>query len=105
TAHRLPPRLTGLRIPRREGMKLQEITPLAVEGPSGKPPNRIVTPLTGTLTLDSLGPFAADLCTLTLPTERVVLGRGAGPGHGQVPALGRIHLLTEPVSAAVPLDA
>lgn len=106
-ADKLPPRITGLRIPRREGMKLQEIVPLAVTAATDSGVTRIRTPLTGTLALDSLGPLAADIRTRTLPSERLVLGQAidAPAKRHHVAPLTRLHLLTEPAAEVVPLDA
>src|SRR5262249_38085582 len=101
-------RLTGLRIPRREGMKLQEIGLFEV-GPSAaqRPPSAVVTPVTGPLELESLGALAADIRTRTLPYERGVFGKAANTERKSHPvaALSRIHLVTEPTADVLPLDA
>lgn len=105
-ADRLPPGLSGLRLGRREGMKLQEIVALAVEAASDMAPPKLVTSLTGPLELASLGPIASELRTRTLPSERTVLGRAAVATRGErVSALGRVHLVSDAVAEVVPLDA
>lgn len=107
-AERLPPNLTGLRIPRREEMKLQELSLLEV-GPASqqRPAAAVVTPLTGALDLETLGGLAADIRTRTLPHERLVVGKATSSERQthQVAALSRIHLITKPVAEAMPLDA
>lgn len=106
-AERLPASLTGLRIPRREGMKLQEIGLFEV-GPDAatRPPGTLVTPLTGAVELETLRELAAEMRTRTLPHERVVIGKSAAPARQSFPvaALSRVHFVTEPASEALPLD-
>ncbi|MCC6419331.1 MAG: hypothetical protein IT429_13940 [Gemmataceae bacterium] len=105
-ADRLLPGLTGLRVPRREGMKLHEIVALAVDATPGKSDRPVVaTPLTGRLEAEALQDLADDLRVRTLPEERLVLGKGAGGGRHAVPALSRVHFITEPVAAATPVEA
>jgi hypothetical protein len=106
-ADRLPSGLSGLRIPRREGMKLHELGAFAVHPASGEAPRKIVTPITGLLELSSLGPTADELRTRNAPEDRSVLGNAAGKTRkpGPLPPLGRIHLLSDPVVESVPLDA
>lgn len=107
-AERLPANLTGLRIPRREGMKLQEIglfevNPTAPPRPAGA----VVTPLTGGLDLTTLGGLAAEIRTRNLPHERSLISKATTPARQPhpVPALSRVHFVTEPVADVFPLDA
>lgn len=107
-AGRLPAGLTGLRLPRHEGMKLQEIGLFEVgPGTSKRPPGAIVTPLTGAVEPDALKQLAVEIRTRTLPHERTVLGRAAMPANHSFPVLplARAHFVTEPVTEALPLDA
>jgi hypothetical protein len=107
-ADRLPANLTGLRIPRREGMKLQEIGLFEVgPGSPQRPTGAVVTPLTGSLELASLGGLAADVRTRTLPHERSVFGKAVDNKRTTNPieGLSRVHFVTEPVSEVMPLDA
>jgi hypothetical protein len=107
-AEGFPANLTGLRIPRREGMKLQELGLFEVgAAPAQRPAGTVVTPLTGGLELDTLGGLSAELRTRTLPYERTVLGKAANPARQPqaVPGLSRVHFITEPVAEALPLDA
>ncbi len=107
-ADRPPAELTGLRIPRREGMKLQEIGLFEVgPGTSRRPADAVVTPLTGGLELAALGDLAAEIRTRTLPHERTILGKAATPARQphRVAALSLVHFITEPVAQALPLDA
>jgi Concanavalin A-like lectin/glucanases superfamily len=105
---KLPAGLTGLRLPRHEGMKLQEIGLFEVgHDVTGRPPGTIVTPLTGAVELDTLRQLAVEIRTRTLSHERTVLGKAARPTRQACPVapLSRVHLLTEPVTEALPLDA
>jgi hypothetical protein len=105
-ASKLPPKLTGLRVPRREGMKLQEIGLFAVQtskSPADAP--ALVTPLTGELDGDALGELAGQIRARTLPHERRVLGKAAASKQAPVAALSRVHFVTEPVAEVTPLDA
>lgn len=107
-AERLPPNLDGLRIPRREGMKLQEIGLFEVGvGALQRPLDAVITPLTGAVELETFGGMAAEMRTRTLPHERLVLGKAPASARQPqtVPALSRAHFVTEPVAAALPLDA
>ncbi|MFN4258938.1 MAG: LamG-like jellyroll fold domain-containing protein [Gemmataceae bacterium] len=105
SAHRLPPDLTGLRVPRREGMKLHEIGLFAVERrPISKATGRI-TPITGFLDRDALGGLVEQIHTLTLPHERTLLGKGKGVKSVPVAGLSRVHFVSKPVTEALPLDA
>jgi hypothetical protein len=106
-AQQLPPDLTGLRLPRREGMKLHEVGAFAVEAGPAKPAGPVLaTPLNGPLGWKQIPELAGQIRTRTLPGERLLLGKGdAGPISHPVPALARFHLISEPVAQATPLDA
>jgi hypothetical protein len=107
-AGRLPAGLTGLRLPRYEGMRLQEIGVLEVRpGVTKRPPGTIVTPMAGAVELDTLQGLAAEVRTRTLPHERTILGKSMTPARQPYPVapLTRAHFVTEPVREALPLDA
>lgn len=107
-AERLPANLTGLRIPRRDGMKLHEVGAFAVDDRPPAPPTQTVdTPLTGALALKELKDLADDIRTTKLREERVVLGKAAGAERKaySIAPLARLHLITEPVAEVTPLDA
>ncbi len=105
-AERLPPGLTGLRVPRREGMKLHEITALSVDAAPQPARPVVTTPLTGRLELEALKGLGEDLRARTLPAERLVLSKSAaGPRTHSLAALTRAHFVTEPVAAATPVEA
>jgi hypothetical protein len=106
-AQKLPPGLTGLSIPRVEGMKLHEVTAFAVETGPAKPAGPVLTtPLNGPLGWKQIPELADQIRARTLPGERRLLGKGdGGPMAHDVPALSRFHLISEPVAAATPLDA
>lgn len=109
-ADKLPAGLTGVRIPRRDKMKLQEIGAYSVEKRKTAASDKsLTTPLTGPIDVDALGGLAGQLRTRTLAHERVVLGKsGAMPtalrGHA-VPSLTRVHFVSEPIAETTPLDA
>ncbi len=105
----LPAELTGLAVPRYEGMRLQEIIALGVKQiPSKIAPGALVTPLTGLLAESVLGEEKShDLRVRNLPADRRLLGHGKAVESAKlaVPALGKLHLLADPVDAPVYLDA
>jgi hypothetical protein len=107
-AARLPSELTGLRIPRQEKMKLQEVAVIARQirkSPAESDAN--TTPIAGELDINSLGPLGAQIKARTALHERRVFGKSAATARKavDVPGLTRIHLVTAPVADALPLDA
>lgn len=109
-AAELPNNLTGLRVPRNDKIKLQEIGLYSVEKRrTSEDAKALTTPINGLLDVESLGGLAGQLRTRTLPHERGVFGKSstlptALRGH-DVPALTRLHFVTEPVAETTPLDA
>jgi hypothetical protein len=104
----LPSGLTGLRIPRREAMKLHEIGIFTVDHQPAETPRQVFsTPLTGTLDLHAASGLASDLRTRAVPEERLALHKatGAPQESRRLAALRRVYLVSEPVPQAVPLDA
>lgn len=105
-ADRLPEGITGLRLPRREGMKLHHIDALAVQetahdGTEAGDPAADRTPIVGRLADDAL-PEAVerDLALRHPASERTVLGDVTGhesdPDEAHaIAALQRVHLLAE----------
>jgi hypothetical protein len=107
-AAKLPPNLTGLRIPRQEKMKLQEVSLFAIQ--SQKPPadkETATTPIAGELDFASLGALGTQIQTRTAANERRVFGKSAAATRKAVdiPGLTRVHLVTAPATGALPLDA
>src|SRR5262249_35620951 len=103
----LPSGLTGVRIPRRESMKLHEIGVFTVDHQPAAPGQEFSTPLTGTIDLPGVADLASDLQTRALPEERLVFHRamGAPEASRRLAALRRVHFVSEPIPEAVPLDA
>ena len=85
-AEQLPADLTGLRIPRREGMKLQEIGLYAVDSAAAaRQPRRRSRRITGAVAAGHARQLAAELRTRTLPHERRVLGKAADGAGKRTP--------------------
>ena len=107
-AVQLPADLTGLRVPRREGMKLHELLALEVDTRPQQAARPVMsTPMTGRVEPAPQSEWGKALRTRFLPDERHVLGRGPGPKQERhlVEACGRVHFVTDPVPAVTPLDA
>lgn len=106
-ADRLPEGLTGVRIPRRDNMKLQEIGLYGVEKRRALDhPKALLTPMTGLVEPTMPGSFAGQIRTRTLPHERRTFGKASVAGKPEaVSALTRSHFITEPVAETTPLDA
>lgn len=107
-AAKLPEQLTGLQIPRCEGMRLQEAIPWRVEQKaSGALPAGMVTPLTGLIDASLLGEEKGrELRVRNLPKDRQLFGNTATKG-GQpiaVAPLGKLHLVADPNESPVYLD-
>lgn len=100
--------LDGLRIPRRENMRLHDIRFWSKErgaGPLG--PNAITTEIRGAVPPEDLGDLWKEICARTLPEERRVFGAAEQQEaleDAALPAFTRYHLATDPAPENVFLE-